>query len=438
MTKKKSVSVLTFGCKINQYESACILSSFEKRGYTIVQESKNADILIINTCCVTATTQAKNRRAIQKAINFKKESSKKKVVVTGCYSQIEKDNLQNFEKIDLVVDIKNKGIIVELLERQTIGNRDKEIFPEISTDSFYGKKRAFVKIQDGCNYFCKYCIVPFARGNPVSRAPTKIIEQVSKFADNGYDEVVLGGINIALYKYFSPNGVAVRFPQVLAQVEKVEKIKAIRISSCEPQVFTEEFFDFLKKSKKIVPHFHIPLQSGSPKILEKMGRRYSTEQFEKILKELKKCFSDCAIGTDVICGFPSEIEQDHNKTKAFLKDNPLDYFHVFQYSNRAKTAAAKLPNQVIAIVKKRRSREIRELSDIKKKRYISDLVANKTRLTGIVEKTKRGYNFGITDHYIKFYLKSPQNFGNKRLKLLPIKPIFDGVEAELRRKCTKT
>lgn len=400
----KKVAALTFGCKVNQYETACILDQFHSAGYKSVDFKDQADVYIINSCTVTNRTDYKSRNAIRKALEYKRSGSNVKVIVTGCYAQINLSEIEKLGAVDLVVDNNSKQRILEYLDKGFSEFSDifsAVDFAELSTTTMLDRSRAFIKVQDGCDFFCAYCAVPYGRGNPRSRDPEKVIKQVKDLVDSGYQEFVLGGINLGLYgKEKSDNYL---LPQLLADLEKTEGVEIIRLSSIEPQLFNFQLIDFLKKSKKTAPHFHLPMQSGSNHILKKMNRRYTVEELQELVNKILEISPYAAIGLDVIAGLPGETEALFKETVTLLENLPISYLHVFSYSRRPGTKAAAMQDQVRGDIIKQRSRLLTETSNRKKKQYTENLVKEKISLKGIAEKKEQGVWTALSDHYVRIY-----------------------------------
>jgi len=429
----KKVAAVTFGCKVNQYETACILDDFKNAGYEISDFNKPADIYIINSCTVTNRTDYKSRNAIRKALDFKKNNSDVKVIVTGCYVQRNADKVRELGPVDLVIDNNNKGKILTSLQTETEQFNDifsAEKFTELSTSNVLDRSRAFVKIQDGCNYFCSYCAVPYGRGNPRSREPENVIDQVEKLVRSGYKEVVLGGINLGLYGLEKKNGYYLA--QLLEDLESLSGLEIIRLSSIEPQLFTEDLLNFFSRSKKLAPHFHIPLQSGSDEILKSMNRKYSVTQFQILLDNILSILPSAAIGLDVITGLPGESEKHFNKTYELLHVLPYTYLHVFSYSVRLGTKAASMDGQIKGDVIKKRNKILTVLSDTKKRIYKENLLSKKILVRGIAEKEVKKYWTALSDHYIRIYFKGNDIAEKSLVQGIADRVFWDGVEIKIK------
>jgi len=427
----KKVAAITFGCKVNQYETACILDDFQKAGYEITEFKNQADIYIINSCTVTNRTDYKSRNAIRKALEFKKNNPDIKVIVTGCYVQINPEKVKELGPVDLIIDNNQKNRIFDFLNDDQPEFSDifsAFEFAELSTTNIPDKARAFIKVQDGCNYFCAYCAVPYGRGNPRSRAPINVIKQVKTLVGSGYKEFVLGGVNLGLYglekreKYY--------LPELLSELEQIGGVEIIRLSSIEPQLFSDDLLSFFRESRKIAPHFHIPLQSGSDTILKRMHRHYRVIEFRLLLEKLLEIFPAAAVGLDIIAGLPGETDKIFRKTYELLLLLPVTYLHVFSYSSRPGTRAAEMSGQVKGDIIKARSSMLTELSEAKKRQYVEKLISEKIFLKGIAEKKVKGFWTALSDHYIRFYVKN-KNLSEKELATGHTQnALFDGVEVE--------
>ncbi len=429
---KKKVAGITFGCKVNQYETSCILDDFIKDGYRIVNFDQPADVYIINTCTVTNRTDYKSRNAIRKALAQKKKITKIKVIVTGCYSQRNYNKIMELGNIDLVVDNNSKSRILECINHVNALNfRDiLEVpeFEEISTTSMIDRTRAYIKVQDGCDYYCAYCAVPYARGHSRSRKKENVLKQIQKLAAEGYKEFVLGGINLGLYGREQNDNYYLS--ELLTDIEKIDDVKFIRLSSIEPQLFSDDLLTFFRESKKICPHFHIPLQTGCDEMLSHMGRRYTVNDFSNTIQNIISIFPDAAIGIDVIAGLPGETEELFQKTKEYLVSLDFTYLHVFPYSRRPGTRAEKMSGQVHGNDIKRRTKLLTKLSAKKTQEYINFIIKNDIRLKGVIENKVNGFWTALSDHYVRVFLQSKMELEKKYLHFLPLEKRFDGVEVK--------
>ena len=425
----KKIAAITFGSKVNQYETACIVDEFAKHSYEAVDFSQDADVYVINSCTVTNRTDFKSRNAIRKALQHKVENPDVKIIVTGCYAQRNYDEIKKLGDIDFVIDNNKKGEIYNIFENNNSQCFENILmqkkFSELSTTSFNEKSRAFIKVQDGCDYYCTYCAIPYARGHSRSRKKENVLHQIEILVQNGYKEFVLGGINLGLYGLDLYSNYTLS--DLLFDMEKFNGVEIIRLSSIEPNLFNDKMLDYFRKSKKISHHFHIPLQSGSNEILKKMKRRYTTELFETKINMIKEIFPDAAFGFDVICGFPSETDELFMQTLDFLDSIDFTYLHIFIYSRRKDTPAAKLKNFVNGEISKQRSHKLNELSKSKTEKYIDKLISNKTPLAGIIETEIDGYKTALSDHYIRIYMKTEKQKQKHVQNLIPQKRFKDGV-----------
>ena len=426
----KKVASITFGCKVNQYETSCIVDEFTQAGYKTTEFVKPANVYIINTCTVTNRTDYKSRNAIRKALAQKQKNPSIKVVVTGCYSQRKKEEIEELGEVDLIVDNNSKSRIFEKLNTDDDlfkDIKDQHNFDEISTTKMLDKTRAFIKVQDGCDYFCAYCAIPYARGRSRSRSKKNILDQIEKLVDKGYNEFVLGGINLGLYGVEADYSLA----KLLYEIEKINGVDLIRLSSIEPQLFTKELLEYFTKSNKICHHFHIPLQAGCDELLEEMGRRYSTEQFQNTIDKIRKIFPDVAIGIDVIAGLPGETEEFFQKTHNFLSNLKFTYLHVFSYSKRSGTRAEKMKGHVNGNIIKHRSNELISISNVKLAEYTDFILNNNIKLKGVIEQKIDDHWTALSDHYVRVYVKSDENLEKKYLHLNPISKKYDGIEVKI-------
>lgn len=399
--------IKTLGCKVNSYESEYIYSLFVKKGYVF---DENADIYVVNTCTVTNMSDRKSRQVIN---SIRKENEKAIIIVCGCYSQnaFQTDRLSEIDA-DIILGNKDKSRIVEYLEDYLECSKKSEYFYNLRNVDFEdmeittkeNRTRAFVKIEDGCNNFCTYCIIPYVRGGVRSKSHENVIEEVKSLVDNGHKEVVLTGIHTGAY---NDNGYD--FGDLLQDLVKIPNLFRLRISSIEINELNDKVLNVFMKSDVLVPHLHIPLQSGSAKVLKLMNRKYDKKFFKDKVDYIKSIKKDVSITTDVIVGFPGESDIMHNESMEFIKELEFTKVHVFPYSDREGTVASKLKNKVDGNEKKKR---VRELLDISKnleynfyRRYYG-----KT-LSVLLEEEKDGYLIGHTANFIKVRVK-----GNYKVK----------------------
>ena len=400
------VAFYTLGCRVNQYESEAMAEKFIKDGYEVVDYSDFADVYVINTCTVTNMGDKKSRQIINRA---KKENSEAIVAVVGCYSQIATNEVSSIDSVDVVLGTRNKGDIVyyvnkarETQEKQVVVNEvlRNKVFEDLDIEEYQDKTRAFLKIQDGCNRFCTYCLIPFARGNICSKNPQKVLNEVERLASHGFKEVILSGIHTASYGLDLEGNI--NLINIIEEIEKIDGIERIRIGSIEPAFFTEEVVEKIKGFKKLCPHFHLSLQSGCDATLKRMNRRYTAEEYEAAVNMLRETLPDVSISTDVIVGFPGETEEEFNETYEYLKRIHLTKTHVFKYSPRKGTKAADMPNQLDGTIKDIRSKALIELNDKNEHAFTEKFIGRVMDV--LIEKEikdKPDFYEGYTRNYIK-------------------------------------
>jgi threonylcarbamoyladenosine tRNA methylthiotransferase MtaB len=396
-----TVAFYTLGCKVNLYETEVVINIFKNNGYKIVPFNEKADIYIINTCTVTNTSDQKSRKMIRQAIKRNKDAI---IVVMGCYSQLKSNELNKLDDVDIIIGNKDKTKILEYIENildekekiVDIYDINKVEFEDMTIDNFLNHTRAFVKIQDGCNNYCSYCIIPYARGNVRSKDKNKVITEVTSLVNNGYKEVVLTGIHTGHYGADLTN---YDFADLLNDIIKINGLKRIRISSIEITEINDKVLNILKSSNVIADHLHIPLQSGNDKILKLMNRKYDTNYYLNKIEEIRSIRPDIAITSDVIVGFPDETEEDFNDTYNFIKKINLSALHIFPYSKREGTKAASMPNQIDNNIRKKRVVELMALSKELELNYMNKFI-NKV-LEIIPEEYIDGYIIGHSSNYLK-------------------------------------
>jgi len=419
--KKKKVAFHTLGCKLNFAETSTIARSFPEALFEKVPPNSVADIYVINTCSVTDIADKKCRQAIKKFINLSPEAF---IVVVGCYAQLKPQEISSIPGVDLVLGTNEKFNIADY-----ISNSEKRPEAEIhscdlSTSRIYNpsysigdRTRSFLKVQDGCDYGCTYCTIPMARGRSRNPEVSSIISEAKKIADRGIKEIVLTGVNIGDFGKSTGGS----FASLLSELIMIEGVERFRISSIEPNLLTDELIEMTVMNKKILPHFHIPLQSGSNKILGLMKRRYTRDVFTDRVNEIKKKMPLAGIGADVIIGFPGESISDFEDTYSFLSELPLSYFHVFTFSERPDTIAEKLPGKVDYKEKEMRRKRLVDLSESKNLEFMnlnigksSEVLFEKTRSEGLIS--------GFTSNYIK--VEHPwQSFLASKIKKVKLKSI---------------
>ena len=427
----KKVSFYTLGCKVNQYETNAMAQKFKESGYEIVDMNDDiSDICIVNTCTVTNMSDRKSRHSLRRV---KEKNPSAIIAAVGCYAQVAKNDLENMPEIDIVLGNEEKANIVQYVEK-FIENEKKLIeiediatkkeFEDMGQITYTEKTRAFIKVQDGCNQFCSYCIIPYARGRVRSRNAESIIKEITQIAQNGIKEVVITGIHVASYgrDFENENGLI----ELLEKINEIEGIKRIRLGSLEPKIITEEFMQRLSKLEKICHHFHLSLQSGCDATLKRMNRKYTTSEVKEIIERLRRYYDDVMLTTDIIVGFPGETEEEFETTYQFLKQAKLYKMHVFQYSPRKGTRAAVMPNQIDGNIKEARSKKLIELSNENQKMYNQQLVGKEVEVLFEDKEVEDGITYfrGHTQNYVLVKYKTDENLENT-LKLIKISDISE-------------
>lgn len=399
----KKVSFYTLGCKVNQYETNAMEQQFIKNGYEIVDNTEKADIYIVNTCTVTNMAERKSRQMLRRVKEINQSAI---LVVCGCYAQVAQKELEKIPEIDIILGINEKNNIVEIVENYEKNHSKNEEVEDVSKQNefldfgdvtYTEKNRAVIKVQDGCNMFCSYCIIPYARGRIRSRKIESVVSEVTKIAKQGIKEVVITGIHVASYgKDFENENV--RLIDLLEAINKVEGIERIRLGSLEPTIIDEDFAKRLSKLEKICDHFHLSLQSGCDATLKRMNRKYTTKRYKESTDILRKYYPDVSFTTDVIVGFPGETDEEFNKTYEFLKDIDFYKMHIFKYSPRRGTVAEKMPNQVDGNIKEIRSNKLIELSNQNENRHNEEYIGKKVKV--LFEEYEDGFFKGHTTNYI--------------------------------------
>lgn len=434
---QRVVKFITLGCKVNQYETNAMAQKFLEKGYKVIEEyeqnGEKPDICIINTCTVTNMSDRKSRQMLRR----EKENNKNVIVVAvGCYAQVAKNELNKIPEIDLVLGNNEKVDIVKYVEDYINENENNieiedvmqsRLFSDFGDITFTEKTRAVVKIQDGCDRFCSYCIIPYARGRVRSRKPESIISEITKIAEKDIKEVVITGIHIASYgKDFKEE---YKLIDLLEEINKIDGIERIRLGSIEPLLITDEFVERLKKIDKICHHFHLSLQSGCDETLKRMNRRYTTEQFKEIVKRLRNTYSDVNLTTDIIVGFPGETEEEFEKTYKFLDEIKFYKMHIFKYSQRKGTKAAVMQNQIPGDIKELRSRRLIELSNKNEFEINQKYIGKKVEV--LFEEEKEGVFKGHTANYILVYCNDEkENLSNKIQEVECIQNLNDHILAK--------
>ncbi|KYH28575.1 MULTISPECIES: tRNA (N(6)-L-threonylcarbamoyladenosine(37)-C(2))-methylthiotransferase MtaB [Clostridium] len=413
------VAFATLGCRVNQYESEAMAEKFIKNGYEVVPFEDVADVYVINTCTVTNMSDKKSRQMISRAKRKNKDAI---IAAVGCYTQIAPDKVSELGDVDVILGTRNKGEIVYWVNRakeekkQIVAVNDvlrNKVFEDLRIEDYQDKTRAFLKIQDGCNNFCSYCLIPFARGAVCSKDPETVIYEVRELAKHGFKEVILSGIDISSY------GVDLEedynLLKILQEIEKIEGINRIRIGSIGPEFFNEEIIKEIGKLKKLCPHFHLSLQSGCDETLRRMNRKYNIEHYRNIVNLLREYVKDVSITTDIIVGFPGETEEEFKKTYDFLKEIKLSKMHIFKYSPRSGTRAERMENQVDGNIKEERSKMLLDLNKKNEKEFMDKFIGRDMEVLYEQMYNENSYE-GYTPNYIKVISQSKEPLQGKILR----------------------
>lgn len=400
---ERTVAFYTLGCKVNQYETNAMEQQFIQNNYKIVENTEKADIYVINTCTVTNMADRKSRQMLRRVKEINQSAV---IVVCGCYAQVAKTELEQIPEVDIILGINEKNKIVQLVE-EYLANQNNIIevadvskqkeFLDFGDVTYTEKNRAVIKVQDGCNMFCSYCLIPYARGRIRSRKIENVVSEIEKIAKQGIKEVVITGIHVASYgKDFENENI--RLINLLEEINKIEGIARIRLSSLEPTIVDEEFAQRLSKLEKICDHFHLSLQSGCDATLKRMNRKYTTARYKEATEILRKFYPNANFTTDVIVGFPGETDEEFNQTYKFLKEIEFYKMHIFKYSPRKGTVAEKLPNQVDGNIKEERSKKLIELSNNMQNEKNSQYIGKTVKV--LFEEYENGYYKGHTTNYM--------------------------------------
>ena len=432
---KKTVSFYTLGCKVNQYETNAMEQQFIKNNYKIVENTQKADIYVINTCTVTNMAERKSRQMLRRV---KEINPSAVLVVCGCYAQVAKNELEQIPEIDIILGINEKNEIVQIVENymEKMAEQDKrsqeaEIddvskqkeFLDFGDVTYTEKNRAVVKVQDGCNMFCSYCIIPYARGRIRSRKIESVVSEIEKIAKEGIKEVVITGIHVASYgKDFDNENTSkkIRLIDLLEAINKIDGIDRIRLSSLEPTIVDEKFATRLSKLDKICDHFHLSLQSGCDETLKRMNRKYTTQIYRDAVATLRKYYPEASFTTDVIVGFPGETDEEFAKTYEFLKEIDFYRLHVFKYSPRRGTVAEKMPNQIDGNKKEERSNKLIELSNSMENKHNQSYIGKTVKV--LFEEFEDGFFKGHTTNYMMVKVAGEEEQSDKFVnKILDVK-----------------
>ena len=415
----KSVALHTLGCKLNYSETSTLAGKFHENGFTLKEYGENSDIFVLNTCSVTDNADKECRKIIRSVLNRNPDTY---VIITGCYAQLQPNEIASIHGVDLVLGTDEKFKLFDYIngmEKKDVSCVFTSPINEV-TDFDYAyssdvesRTRAYLKIQDGCDYNCSFCTIPLARGASRSLAIDKVIDNANRLIDSGYKEIVLTGVNTGDYNYrFAMNNEQLEYKliNVLYELDKLN-IQRIRISSIEPNLLTDDIIQLAKESTKLCNHFHIPMQSGDTETLKLMRRRYNVSDYENLIYKLNEQIPGIGIGVDVIIGFPGETDERFENTYTFLKSLPVSYLHVFTYSERRNTHAVTMPGRVDINTRKERSRILRELSAAKKFKFYSQNIGSIHKV--LFETLKNdGFIYGFTENYIKVKAKGAVSLEN--------------------------
>jgi threonylcarbamoyladenosine tRNA methylthiotransferase MtaB len=401
MQFQRKVAVYTLGCKLNFSESSTLARSFEEAGYARVSFEEAPDVFVINTCSVTENADKKCKQLVKKA---KEINPSGYVAIVGCYAQLKPDEIAKIPGVNMVLGANEKFRLLEEVEtnfesQELVVKNESIKHAHAFNPSYSGgdRTRSFLKVQDGCDYFCTFCTIPLARGKSRNASISETLTEAKKLVDSPVREVVLTGVNIGDFGQGGPEN----FFDLIQQLDTLEGIDRFRISSIEPNLLSNEIIDFcLKQSQRFMPHFHIPLQSGSDRILKLMRRKYDRKLFQNRVEQIKAINPDCCIGVDVIVGFPGETDEDFQETLDFLQALEVSYLHVFTYSERANTTAIKLGDPVPISVRKERSKQLHWLSDRKKQQFYHSQLG-KWRTVLFEQEEDEGKMYGFTENYLK-------------------------------------
>lgn len=422
------MSIYTLGCKVNRYDSEAIEESFINAGYTVVPFDQKSDVYIVNTCTVTHMSDRKSRQMIRRTKKINPEAI---VAVIGCYAQAAQEEIEAIEEVDLVIGTNGRIHVLEAVEEYRLSgipmNFVEDImavheFEELKISNMSKRTRAYLKIQEGCNNYCSYCIIPYVRGNIRSRKPDNILSEVTTLAKEGFKEIVLTGIHVASYgKDLKDTNLL----EIIKGVHEVEGIERIRLSSIEPNVITTEFVETIAKLPKVCHHFHLSLQSGSDTVLKRMKRKYTAAQYKEAVRILRQNLEDVSFTTDIIVGFPGETNEEFDETVGFIKDIRFSDIHIFPYSPRTGTPAATMEDQISPQIKDKRVKMLTKVSQRIKNEILESYIG-KTVTVLIEQNYKDDLYEGHTGNYIKIHARCQEDVVN-HIKQIKITDIIDDV-----------
>ena len=415
---KNTYNIITLGCKVNQYESEAVEEIFKARGFE--RKENNADVYVINTCTVTNMSDRKSRQMISRA---RKDNPDAIIAVMGCYSQVKPEDVAKIEGVDIILGSRNKEEVVDLCEDmlqnkeaidQVISVSEEKTFEDLEISNQTEMTRAYMKIQDGCNMYCSYCLIPYARGNVVSRPMDSIVKEAERLAKNDFKEIVLTGIHVASYGKDFKDGTSLI--DVIENVAKVEGIERIRLSSMEPRHITSDFLERMKATKKACDHFHLSLQSGSDDVLKSMNRKYDTKVFKEKIDLIRQVFPNAGLTTDIIVGFPGESDENHKETMDFVKEIKFAKTHLFKYSKRDGTKAATMKGQVNGNIKKDRLKDLEAIEKTNREEFLQKQVGKTLSVLFEEKSDMEGFKSGYSTNYLRVNVENPS---------LPTNEIYD-------------
>ena len=411
----KRVAISTLGCKTNQFESAAMIEQLKAAGYLVVPFTEPSDIYIVNSCTVTARTDAETRRLIRRARRLNPDS---RIIATGCYAQVAPGELEKMPELDCVLGNQEKQNIAVLLESAESSVSDISSISEaepLKLTSFAEHTRAFLQIQNGCNSFCSYCIVPYARGRSRSVKPDDILQGMRDLAANGFKEVVLTGIHLGAYGLDLPSPMSMT--SLVRQIEAENIVPRLRIGSVEPNEISEELLSLMSRSKSICPHLHLPLQSGSNSVLSRMGRPYTAEIFGDLTARISTAIPDAFIGADVIAGFPGETDAEFNETIQLIEELPFSHLHVFPYSSRPGTRAASMPGHVPSHIVTERAARLRKIAERKRRVFMEQFIGREVDVLVQGFDSKTGLCSGLSRNYLAVSFSGVRTFINSEIRV---------------------
>ncbi|MBQ3409656.1 MAG: tRNA (N(6)-L-threonylcarbamoyladenosine(37)-C(2))-methylthiotransferase MtaB [Clostridia bacterium] len=413
--EKLKVAFCSLGCKVNQYETNAMTQKFIEQGYDIVEFDEKADIYIVNTCTVTSIADRKSRQMLRRA----KEHNKNAIVVAcGCYAQVAAKEIEKIEEVDLIIGNNEKNNIINIIDNFKKSKEMSELvsdvmykeeYVEFGPTTYTEKTRAVIKVQDGCDRFCSYCLIPFARGHIRSREIDNVVEEVKKIVSDGFKEVVITGIHVASYGRDFKNGITLI--DLLEKINAVEGLQRIRLSSIEPIIMTDDFIERLSKLDKVCDHFHLSLQSGCTTTLKRMNRRYTADEFFEATEKLRAKFQNAALTTDVIVGFPGETDEEFEETYEFLRKIKFYHMHIFKYSPRKGTKAAIMPNQIDSKTKDIRSKRLISLSNENELEFNKSYIGKEVEV--LFEEQDGDFYKGHTKNYMVVKYRTDRKLENK-------------------------